>query len=225
MSSDMQLKKHVEDELSWEPSVNAAAIGVGVKDAIVTLSGHVTSFAEKRAAEHAVLRIHGVRALVNELEVRFLAGTEHTDEDIALTAASALLWHSLVPKDRIKVQVSDGWITLEGTVDWQYQREAAESAVENLLGVKGVNNTVSVQPKHTHAEVRSGIEAALKRNAAIEVQHISVSVLGHKVILSGETDSVVKKIAAERAAWQAPGVDWVENLIKVSPVGRTVTAA
>ncbi len=110
-------------------------------------------------------------------------------------------------------------------VDWRFQREVAESAVENLLGVKGVNNTVSVRPKPIHAEVQSWIEAALKRNAAIESQHISVSVLGHKVILSGETDSVVKKIAAERAAWQAPGVDWVENLITVSPGSRTVTAA
>jgi osmotically-inducible protein OsmY len=221
----MQLKKHVEDELSWEPSVNAAAIGVGVKDAIVTLSGHVTSFAEKRAAEHAVLRIHGVRALANELEVRFLAGSEETDEAIALKAASALLWHSLIPKDHIKIQVSNGFITLEGAVDWQYQRTAAESAVENLLGVKGVYNTVTVQPSHMRAEVRSEIEAALKRNAEIDAQHISVSVLDSKVVLAGETDSVFKKIAAERAAWKAPGVLWVENNIQVSPVNRTATAA
>jgi osmotically-inducible protein OsmY len=215
MSSDMQLKKHVEDELSWEPSVNGAAIGVAVKDAIVTLSGHVTSFAEKRAAEQAVLHIHGVRALANELEVRFLAGSQRTDEDIALTAASALLWHASIPKDRIKIQVSNGWITLEGTVDWQYQREAAESAVENLMGVQGVYNTVTVQPAHQHADVRSQIEAALKRTAETEAQHISVSVQGSEVTLSGEMDSIVKKIAAERAAWKAPGVTWVQNNIQV----------
>ena len=225
MSSDMQLKKHVEDELSWEPGVNAAAIGVAVKDAVVTLTGHVATFAEKRTAEQAVLRIHGVRALANELEVRFLAGSEQNDEDIALKAASALLWHSLIPKDRIKIQVSNGFITLEGTVDWQYQREAAESAVENLLGVKGVFNTVTVQPSQLRAEVQAEIEAALKRNAEIEVRYISVSVLGNGVILSGETDSVVKKVAAERAAWRAPGVTWVENNIRVSPVSRTATAA
>jgi osmotically-inducible protein OsmY len=215
MSSDMQLKKHVEDELNWEPSVNGAAIGVAVKDAIVTLSGHVTSFAEKRAAEQAVLRIHGVRALANELEVRFLAGSQKTDEDIALTAASALLWHASIPKDRIKIQVSKGWITLEGTVDWQYQREAAESAVENLMGVQGVYNTVTVQPAHMHAEVQSQIEAALKRTAETKAQHISVSVQGSQVTLSGEMDSIVKKIAAERAAWNAPGVTWVQNNIEV----------
>jgi len=215
MSSDMQLKKHVEDELNWEPSVNGAAIGVAVKDAIVTLSGHVTSFAEKRAAEQAVLRIHGVRALANELEVRFLAGSQKTDEDIALTAASALLWHASIPKDRIKIQVSNGWITLEGTVDWQYQREAAESAVENLMGVQGVYNTVTVQPAHMHAEVQSQIEAALKRTAETKAQHISVSVQGSQVTLSGEMDSIVKKIAAERAAWNAPGVTWVQNNIEV----------
>ena len=225
MSSDMQLKKHVEDELSWEPGVNAAAIGVAVKDAVVTLTGHVATFAEKRTAEQAVLRIHGVRALANELEVRFLAGSEQNDEDIALKAASALLWHSLIPKDRVKIQVSNGFITLEGTVDWQYQREAAESAVENLLGVKGVFNTVTVQTSQLRAEVQAEIEAALKRNAEIEVRYISVSVLGNGVILSGETDSVVKKVAAERAAWRAPGVTWVENNIRVSPVSRTATAA
>jgi osmotically-inducible protein OsmY len=178
MSSDMQLKKHVEDELSWEPGINAAAIGVAVKDAVVTLTGHVPTFAEKRTAEQAVLRIHGVRALANELDVRFLVGSEQTDEAIALKAASALLWHSSIPKDHVKVQVSNGFITLEGTVDWQFQREAAESAVENLLGVKGVYNTVTVQPSHMRAEVQSEIEAALKRNAEIEVRYISVSVLG-----------------------------------------------
>ena len=153
MSSDMQLKKHVEDELSWEPGVNAAAIGVAVEDAVVTLTGHVPNFTEKRSAEQAVLRIHGVRALANELEVRFLAGSEEADQEIALKAASALLWHSAIPKDHIKVQVSNGFITLEGSVDWQYQRDAAESAVENLLGVKGVYNTVTVQPSHMRAEV------------------------------------------------------------------------
>jgi len=225
MNSDMQLKKHVEDELSWEPGVNAAAIGVAVKNAVVTLTGHVPSFTEKSAAEQAVLRIHGVRALANELEVRFLPGSEQTDEDIALKAASALLWHSSIPQDRIKVKVSNGFITLEGTVDWQYQREAAESAVENLLGVKGVYNTVTVQPSHMRSEVRSEIEAALKRNAEIDARHISVAVLGNRVILSGETDSFYKKITAERAAWKAPGVTWVENNIQVSPASRAATAA
>ncbi len=225
MSGDMQLKKHVEEELSWEPGVNAAAIGVAVKDAVVTLTGHVQSFVEKRAAEQAVLRIHGVRALANELEVRFLPGSEQTDENIALKAASALLWHSSIPKDRIKVQVSNGFITLEGTVDWQYQREAAESAVENLLGVKGVYNTVTVQPSHMRAEVRSEIEAALKRNAEIDARHVSVSVVQNRVILSGETDSFFKKITVERAAWKAPGVIWVENNIKVSPDSGAATAA
>jgi len=225
MNSDMQLKKHVEDELSWEPGVNAAAIGVAVKDAVVTLTGHVPSFAEKRTAEQAVLRIHGVRALANELEGRFLATSEQTDEDIALKAASALLWHSSIPKDRIKVQVSKGFVTLERTADWQYQREAAESAVENLLGVKGVYNTVTVQPSHMRSEVRSEIEAALKRNAEIDARHISVSVLGNRVILSGETDSFFKKMTAARAAWNAPGVTWVENNIQVSPASRAATAA
>lgn len=138
MNSDMQLKKHVEDELSWEPSVDAAAIGVGVKNAIVTISGHVTNFAEKHAAEKAVMRIHGVRALANELEVRLPADSGRADEDIARAAAFALAWNSSIPKDRIKIQVSHGVVTLEGTVDWHYQVVAAGFAVEHLLGVKGL---------------------------------------------------------------------------------------
>jgi len=226
MSGDMQLKKHVEDELSWEPSVNAAAIGVAVKDAIVTLSGHVSSYAEKRAAEQAVTRIHGVRALANELDVKFSTDSRRTDEDIAQAAVSSIAWHASIPKDHIKIQVSHGWVTLEGSVDWQYQRMAAESAVENLMGVLGVRNLVTVKSAPARAEVRSQIEAAIKRDAEIEAQRISVAIQDNKVILSGKVDSLGKRIAAERAAWKASGVYWVENNILVSPISRrSATAA
>ena len=225
MSGDMQLKKHVEDELSWEPSVNAAAIGVAVKDAIVTLSGHVSSYAEKRAAEQAVTRIHGVRALANELDVKFPSDNRRTDEDIAQAAVSSIAWHSSIPKDRIKIQVSHGWITLEGSVDWQYQRMAAESAVENLMGVIGVRNLVAVKSAPARAEVKSQIDAAIKRDAEIESQRISVAIQDSKVILSGKVDSLTKRIAAERAAWKASGVHSVENNILVSPIGRSAKAA
>jgi osmotically-inducible protein OsmY len=225
LSGDMQLKKHVEDELSWEPSVNAAAIGVGVKNAIVTLSGHVSSYPEKRAAEAAVSRIHGVRALANELDVRFPADRPRTDEDIAQAAAFALAWHPSIPKDHVKIQVSHGWITLEGAVDLEYQRIAAERAVEYLMGVHGVNNLVTIKAAPVRAGVKSEIEAALKRYAAVEAQHIFVDIQGNKAILSGHVNSLVEKAAAARAAWKAPSVRWVENNIEVQPSRKTVTAA
>lgn len=220
MNSDMQLKKHVEDELSWEPSVDAAAIGVGVKNAIVTLSGHVANFAEKHAAEKAVMRIHGVRALANELEVKLPADSGRADEDIARAVAFALAWNSSIPKDRVKIQVSHGMVTLEGTVDWHYQVVAAGFAVEHLLGVKGVINLVTVRTVPARTEVKSQIEAALKRNAEVDAQRIIVTVQGNRVVLSGTAESIAERVAAERAAWKAAGVGWVENDIVVSPAGK-----
>ena len=218
MSGDMQLKQHVEDELTWEPSVDAAAIGVAVKDAIVTLSGHVTTFVEKHAAEEAVLRIHGVRALASELEVNPAVDARRTDEDIARTAASIMTWNPSIPKDCITIRVSGGWITLEGTVDWYFQRMAAEQAVEALMGVKGVSNQVRVIAMPATADVKSQIEAALKRNAEVDARRINVAIQGNKVTLSGKAGSMFEKLAVERAAWRGWGVGSVENNIEVSPV-------
>jgi osmotically-inducible protein OsmY len=225
MNGDMQLKQHIEDELTWEPAVNAAAIGVAVKNAIVTLSGHVTTFAEKRSAEQAVLRIHGVRALANELELKLPSDNSRTDEDIAHAAASIFSWNSSIPKDRIKIQVSHGWVTLEGTVDWHYQRTAAEFAAEDLMGVKGVTNQLTVAPTALRTEVKSQIEAALKRNAEVDAQQINITIQGNKVILSGTVSSMAERIAAERATWKAWGVGWIENHIKVLPINMDLTAA
>ncbi len=225
MNGDMQLKQHVEDELSWEPVVNAASIGVGVKDAIVTLSGHVTNFAEKRAAQQAVQRIHGVRALANELEVKLPTDSSRTDEDIARAAASIFAWNSSIPKDKVKIQVSHGWITLEGNVDWHYQRTAAEYAAEDLMGVKGVTNQLTVTESPVRAEVKSQIEAALKRNAEVDAQHISVTIQGNTVTLSGTVSSMTEKVAAERATWKAWGVGWIQNELKVTPFSNSLTAA
>lgn len=225
MSGDMQLKEHIEDELSWEPSVDAAAIGVAVKDAIVTLSGHVHSFVEKRAAEQAVLRIHGVRALANELDVKLPSDSSRTDEDIARAAASVLAWHPSIPENRIKIQVAQGCVTLEGTVDWHHQRTTAELAVEDLMGVKGVRNQLTVKSAPVRTEVKSQIEAALKRNAGVDAQRINVIVQGNKVILSGTVSSMAERIAAERAAWKAWGVGWIENNVKVSPITQTSNVA
>ncbi len=200
-------------------------IGVGVTDAIVTLSGHVTTFTEKRAAEQAVLRIHGVRALANELEVKLPTDNSRADEDIARAAASIFAWNSSIPKDGIKVQVSHGWITLEGSVDWHYQRQAAELAAEDLMGVKGVTNRLTVTSASLHKEVKSQIESALRRSAELDAQRIHVAIEENKVILSGTVNSMAEKIAAERATWKAWGVGWIENLIKVAPADKTLTAA
>ena len=214
--SDVDLKRAVEAELSWDPSIKApAAIGVRTKDGIVTLSGYVESYAEKLAAERAALSVSGVRAVVNDIEVRLPTSSQRTDEDTARRAAQALDWTTGIPRDQIKVAVDDGWITLKGTVDWYYQKVAAEDAVRNLTGVKGVINLIEVRPTANKDVVKSKIEEALKRNAELEARRIQVETTGNKVILRGTVRSWWQKKEAERVAWQAPGVTQVENQIEV----------
>jgi osmotically-inducible protein OsmY len=213
--SDLELKKSVEAELNWEPSINAAEIGVAVKDGVVTLTGRVESYWEKVAAERAAGRVARVRAVANELEIRLPSSSERTDEDIARAAVNALDWFVSVPSDRIKVKVSKGWVTLEGTVDWQYQKSAAERAVRDLIGVKGVTNVVEVKPRVSATEVKSAIEAALKRSAEVDARRITVETDGDKVILRGTVRSVAERHEAERAAWRAPGVRTVKNQVTI----------
>jgi len=159
---DLELKRAVESELNFEPSINAAEIGVAVKDGVVTLTGRVPSYWEKVAAERAAARVAGVKAVANELEVRLPGLSERTDGDIARAAVDALKWNVLVPEDRIKVKVSKGWVTLEGAVDWQYQKSAAEKSVRRLVGVVGVSNLIEVKPAVSKAEVKSAIESGEK---------------------------------------------------------------
>jgi len=212
---DLELKKAVESELNFEPSIDAAAIGVAVKDGVVTLSGRVPSYWEKIAAERAAARVAGVKAVANELEVRLPGSSQRTDEDIARAAVDALRWNVLVPHDRIKVKVSKGWVTLEGSVDWQYQKSAAEKTVRKLTGVVGVSNLIEVKPSVSKAEVKSAIEAALKRLAEIDANRIHVDTEDGKVVLSGSVRSWFEREEAERAAWSAPGVRTVEDHIAV----------
>src|SRR5882757_11196370 len=216
--TDLEIKKNVESELNWEPSINAAEIGVAVKDGIVTLTGRVQSYWDKVAAEHAADRVAGVKAVVNELEIRLPYASERTDEDIARAAVESLNWSVLVPKDRIKVKVSKGWVTLEGTVDWQFQKTAAEKAVRKLYGVLGVTNLVEVKARVSKAEVRAEIESALKRSAELDANRIKVEVDGDNVILRGSVHSYFEREEAERAAWRAPGVRTVDNRIEVGAV-------
>jgi len=215
MQSDTALQTSVLDELRWEPGVDSTEIGVTVKDGVVTLQGTVDSYAEKWAAEKAVKRLTGVKALAEELKVKLPGDSARTDADIARAAENALEWNVSVP-DGIKVTVEDGFVTLEGQVDWQYQKWAAGDAVNYLLGVKGLTNLITVNPTVAPTDVKAKIEAAIKRNAILDAQEIKVQADGGKVTLTGNVSSWAERDEAETAAWSAPGVNEVKDLIAVT---------
>lgn len=217
MKDDITLQRDVLDELRWEPSINPAEIGVAAKDGVVTLTGYVNSFGEKLAAEKAAKRVQGVKAVAEEIEVRVPSQMKRTDADIAQAALNALEWHVLVPHDRVKVKVEGGRVTLEGELDWGFQRDAAMEAVRHLTGVHGVTNLISVQPRVEAQEIRTRIAAAFKRSAELDADRIKVEAAGGKVTLSGNVHSWVERDEAVRVAWAAPGVSAVENHISVSP--------
>ena len=213
--SDKSLQQSVIDELEWEPSVNAAHIGVAANNGVITLSGHVGTYAEKLAAEKAAGRVIGVKAVAEELEVRYTFD-KPDDDDIAKSALSALNWDIEVPGNSVTVKVEKGWITLSGNVDWYFQSSAAEADVRKLRGVLGVTNEIKIRPQVQASDVRSKIKAAFERNAQIDADAISVVTDGGKVTLSGSVDSWYERGLAEDTAWSAPGVTQVDDRLAVS---------
>lgn len=214
---DKVLKGLIEDELDWEPRVDAADIGVAVKDGVVTLMGHVPTFAEKLAAEEATKRVKGVRAIAQEIEVRIDGhGAPYADEEIAHKAANVLDWDVSVPKGTVQAKVQEGWVTLSGAVDWNFQREAARQRISNLPGVRGVSNLISVKQRPMPTDIKNRIEKALVRHAETEAKGIRVSVANGKVILEGKIDAWHDREVAEQAAWAAPGVNAVEDRLRLT---------
>ena len=214
---DIELRQHVLDELDYDPRVETAHIGVTAENGVVTLSGHVGSYAEKLAAEQAARRVKGVHGLAQEIEVRFSSDKKTADDEIASRAVSILRWSAVLPTDAVQVKVQKGWVGLSGEVDWQYQRTAAENAVRKLSGVVGVVNSITLKPRVQAEDVQRRIENALKRHAELNAHDIKVSVMGGgRVALDGHVHDWQERYAVERAAWSAPGVLKVEDRLTIA---------
>ena len=217
MKSDSEIERDVREELKWEPHLDAADIAVAVKNGVVTLAGFTKSYTDRLEAELAAKRVAGVHAVANDIEVRLPAIDQRPDPDIARDAVVALKSELPISHDRIKIIVKDGWITLEGAVEWQYQKTTAETAVRRVKGVKGVTSVIAVKPKVEPSELQRKIMEAFKRNAEVDANRITVEANGSEVVLKGTVRSWIEREEAERVAWSAPGVTKVEDRIVVSP--------
>ncbi len=216
MRTNIQLQRDVMDELQFEPSVNASNIGVIAKDGIITLTGKVNNYAEKYAASEAAERVAGVKAVIDETKVDLPLAHQRDDQDIAQAALNALKWHVWVPKDALKVKVEQGWVTLEGAVDYKFQQTAAKDAVQSLTGVTGVSNLITLKAVVAPSDLKVRIEDALSRAAELDGERIKVEVDGNKVVLRGNVSSWAERDEAERAAWSAPGVWDVDDKIEIA---------
>ncbi|HLF55456.1 MAG TPA: BON domain-containing protein [Thermoanaerobaculia bacterium] len=213
---DKQLQKDVLNEVDWEPSVHAEDIGIAVKDGVVTLSGSVGTYAEKLAAERAAKRVRGVKAVAVDIEVKVPSMLRRSDTDIAKAAVDALAWDVEVPHEKLKVKVENGWITLDGEVDWAYQKDAAARAVRNLAGVRGLTNMVTLKPHVETAEIKRRLNDAFKRNAELEAKSIRVDTTDGKVALWGKVHSWQQHDEATQIVWSAPGVIEVEDHLTIA---------
>jgi osmotically-inducible protein OsmY len=217
MRSDIDIKRDVEAELRWNPDIDATDIAVSVKNGVVTLSGFVRSYAQKYEAEQTAKRVNGVAAVANDVEVRLPIFNQRPDPEIARDAVEEIEKNLPYSSDHIRVIVRDGWVTLEGSVEWNYQRQRAEQVVRRVRGVKGVTNLMALQPRVPPVEVKHKIEEAFRRSAELDANRITVETDGGTVTLRGTVRSWAERQEAERVAWATPGVVRVENLIAISP--------
>lgn len=211
MKSDIQVQQDVIDQLKWEPILNAAAIGVSVKNGVVTLSGNVDTYSKKISAERAAKKVAGVKAVAEEIQVGISPFYRKTDAEIAEAVVNALKWNTSVPDDKIKVKVENGVVTLEGEVNWDYQRTSARVAIEHLAGVQMIHNFIMVKPTANQVNVKQKIKEAFSRIATIDADRINVEVIGSRVILTGKVRSFAERDDAVAAAWSAPGVSFIDN--------------
>jgi osmotically-inducible protein OsmY len=216
MKANEALQRKVQDALAWEPMLDAAQIGVTANDGIITLTGTVDHYVKKLEAENAAKKVAGVRAVVEKIDIDY-NHSKRTDEHIAADVLDALKWSVSVPEDKLKIIVSNGWVYLQGIVDWNYQKHSAEKAIEVIPGVKGVVNTIQIKSPNIDAIEKRALESALKRNASLKDKAIEVSVKGNIVTLTGSVTAYFQKEEAERIAWNSPGVWTVNNLLTVQP--------
>lgn len=213
--NDKDLRQNIVDELDFEPSVDSADIGVAVANGVVTLTGHVPTYFQRAKAEDVVRRVRGVRGIAQEIEIRPAGSASTADDEIAKRVLNTLQWNSTLPKDAIQVKVQKGWVTLNGKLEWRYQRLNAENAIENLGGIMGIINNIDVAPHASVPDVKKRIEDALKRQAEVHAKDIKVRVADGKVTLEGKVTAWAEKSAIERAAWSAPGVRSVDDEVVV----------
>jgi len=216
VKSDAQLKLDVMAELDWDPSIDATRIGIEVRNGVVTLAGHVDTFAEKWDAERAAQRVDGVQALAVEIDVALPGSSMRTDSDIAQAAQNVLLWTATIPGEAIKVMVEGGWISLSGEVEWEFQRQIATSLVRRLMGVTGVSNNIGIRSRASSGAVKSDIEAALKRRGTTDSGRIAVDVQGSDVTLTGVARNWSERERARHAAWSAAGVSSVVDRMTIA---------